>query len=158
VLCRSKQRNPPELAKRPGSGREDKSSFVLIQGFLCLAGMAGTSGPSAGRLALVIRLTSNNETGSVFKGILIVSSDYSEARSIPTPRGGITVEYSAPFGERSLCVQRSRRRAGADFPPRSVHLMVIFAACASPEIGLVQTSASPDLLSRNVRQSDLPGF
>jgi hypothetical protein len=115
VRCRSKQRNPPKLAKRPGSGREDKSSFVLIQGFLWLAGVASTSSPSAGRLALVITHTPNNETVSVFKGIFIVSSDYSEARSIPTPWGGTTVEYSAPSGERSLCVQKSRRR-GRELP------------------------------------------
>jgi hypothetical protein len=35
--------------------------------------VAGTSSPSAGRLALVIRHTSNNETMSVFKRIFIVS-------------------------------------------------------------------------------------
>jgi hypothetical protein len=80
-----KQLNPPTLAKRPGFEREDKSSFVLIQGFLWCAGMAGISGPFAGRLAVVIRQTSNDETMSVFTGIFIVSSDYLEARSITAP-------------------------------------------------------------------------
>jgi hypothetical protein len=76
VRRRSKQRNRPKLAKRPGSSRKDKSTFVLIQGFLWRAGMAGTSGSSAGRLALAVKHTSSNETVSVFKGIFIVSSDY----------------------------------------------------------------------------------
>jgi hypothetical protein len=47
--------------------------------------MAGTSGPFAGRFALVIWQTSNDETMRVFTGIFIVSSDYLEARSITAP-------------------------------------------------------------------------
>jgi hypothetical protein len=39
-VCRGKQRNRPKRAKRPRSCREDKSSFVLIQGFLCATGTA----------------------------------------------------------------------------------------------------------------------
>jgi hypothetical protein len=40
VRCPGKQLNPPKLANRPGFGREDKSSFVLIQGFLWRARVA----------------------------------------------------------------------------------------------------------------------
>ncbi len=81
MRCRSKRRNRPKLAKRPGSGKKDKSTFVLIQGFYGLVGWPVLSGASAGRSALVIRHTLNNETVSVFEGIFIVSSDYSEARN-----------------------------------------------------------------------------
>jgi hypothetical protein len=107
VRCPGKQLNPPKVAERSGFGREDKSSFVLIQDFLWRAGMDGTSGPFAGRFALVIRQTSNDETMNTFKGIFIVSADYLEARSITAPWCGNTTEYSAPSGGRSLCVHRS---------------------------------------------------
>src|ERR1700723_4535476 len=79
--------------------REDKSSFVLIQGFLL----------RAERLVLVIMDTSNNQTVIVFKRVFIASSGYSEVRNTATPRGGIATEHPALL----VYLERGRTRRTA---------------------------------------------
>ena len=99
--------------------KEDKSSFVLIQGFLL----------RAGRLARAIMNILNNETVSVFKRVFITSSDYSEVRNPTTPRGGITAEHPA------LLVYWER---GLDTPHCATILVLCPHLVREPQISFLQ--------------------